>query len=602
MNPEIISSNQTGKPIPAVETNQNVFRINLGDPSEYYLIENRENIGFDQNLPGWGILIWHIDEDAITLGRINNLEWYPPDQVDYGHFTVALEQADGLYQLDKGISSGDPGDPFINGASFTPITNPSSCDYEGRNWNIQITNTSAPGSTMYADFNFSLNYRTITWWPQDTGPQSVLLKGSANPGGQSTQAWFEWGTSTSYGNTTTPVSLGASTTPTTFSFHLKTGLDRERTYHFRAVCQNSSGTFYGEDLEFKTYSNYEWTDMNAENPPQARYGHGLVYDSAHQKVIMFGGWDFFGNRLNDTWAYDYGTNTWTNLNPANPPSGRAGHTLAYDSAHQKVIMFGGFDVYGHTLNDTWAYDYGTNTWTNLNPSNPPWPRCGHAMVYCPGINKVIMFGGNCGEWLKDTWAYDYGTNTWTNLNPANPPPGLAEHEMVYDSARKKVIMFGGNGHGETWAYDYENNIWQGLKINPSPPGTHGYAMTYIQASDQILLFGGWGEGSVLDNNKVWALTFRPSTSYWQNQLPGIIPFSRESHAMVYDSAHQKVIMFGGWYSDTWAYDYGTNTWANLNPANPPPGRYEHAMAFDSVHQKVIMFGGWDPYGNLLNDT
>jgi immune inhibitor A len=128
VNPTVISSNQTGKPIPAVETNKSVFRINLGDPTEYYLIENRENIGFDQNLPGWGLLIWHIDEEMGT----NNLEWYPPDRMDYGHYMVALEQADGLYQLEKGWR-GDSGDPFKNGASFTPITNPSSCDYEGRN-------------------------------------------------------------------------------------------------------------------------------------------------------------------------------------------------------------------------------------------------------------------------------------------------------------------------------------------------------------------------------------------------------------------------------------------------------------------------------------
>ena len=32
--------------------------------SEYFLVENRQRTGFDQYLPGDGLLIWHIDESA----------------------------------------------------------------------------------------------------------------------------------------------------------------------------------------------------------------------------------------------------------------------------------------------------------------------------------------------------------------------------------------------------------------------------------------------------------------------------------------------------------------------------------------------------------
>src|SRR5881394_2742597 len=40
-------------------------------------------------------------------------------------------------------------------------------------------------------------------------PGSARLNGQANPSGSPTLAWFEWGTSLSYGNTTPPQSIGS---------------------------------------------------------------------------------------------------------------------------------------------------------------------------------------------------------------------------------------------------------------------------------------------------------------------------------------------------------------------------------------------------------
>ena len=53
----------------------------------------------------------------------------------------------------------------------------------------------------------------------------------------------------------------------------------------------------------------------------------MAYDASAGKVILFGGYGFDGS-LNDTWAYDYASNNWTNRNPANPPPVRDAHALA----------------------------------------------------------------------------------------------------------------------------------------------------------------------------------------------------------------------------------------------------------------------------------
>ncbi|MFH0765996.1 MAG: M6 family metalloprotease domain-containing protein [Calditrichota bacterium] len=104
--------------------------------NEFFLVENRQRIGFDGELPGSGILIWHIDEDVDG----NTTPWWP-GQGGGGHYKVALEQADGLYQLEHDINSGDAADPFP-GATwntlFTAGTDPSSRDYRNRSTNLNL--------------------------------------------------------------------------------------------------------------------------------------------------------------------------------------------------------------------------------------------------------------------------------------------------------------------------------------------------------------------------------------------------------------------------------------------------------------------------------
>src|SRR4051812_47412436 len=64
--------------------------------------------------------------------------------------------------------------------------------------------------------------------------------------------------------------------------------------------------------------------------PIARIEETMVYDSAHARIIMFGGYDLNFNRMNDLWEYDPAAQTWTNRSPsplpAAWPSRRSGHT------------------------------------------------------------------------------------------------------------------------------------------------------------------------------------------------------------------------------------------------------------------------------------
>jgi hypothetical protein len=93
----------------------------------------------------------------------------------------------------------------------------------------------------------------------------------------------------------------------------------------------------------------------------------------------------------------------------------------------------------------WAYDYDTNTWTAIESTGGPSYRSGHTRVYHPGTDRIILFGGHPGavEFSDETWAYDYNSNTWTLLSPSTHPSGRQYHTMVYAEASDKMVLFGG---------------------------------------------------------------------------------------------------------------------------------------------------------------
>ena len=84
-------------------------------------------------------------------------------------------------------------------------------------------------------------------------PTSATLNGTVNPNGWPTTAWFQWGTTTNYGNLTSVTDLGSGTTALPLSAPLA-GLTPSVTYHFRVAATNDYGLVYGSDQSFTTDS------------------------------------------------------------------------------------------------------------------------------------------------------------------------------------------------------------------------------------------------------------------------------------------------------------------------------------------------------------
>jgi hypothetical protein len=114
-----------------------------GEPSsEYFLVENRQRERYDSELPGEGLLVYHIDDSLDSNS-------------DEAHYMVALEQADANFDLEFARNRGDEGDAYPGPSGnrrFDRTSVPNSKSYNGVDTRVAITDISDAGPVMSAQF------------------------------------------------------------------------------------------------------------------------------------------------------------------------------------------------------------------------------------------------------------------------------------------------------------------------------------------------------------------------------------------------------------------------------------------------------------------
>lgn len=126
---------------PYATTDGQIYKLPIGaaDSKEYFLLSNRQQVGFDAMLPGEGLIIEHIDENQSS-------------NTDETHYLVDIEQCDGKQDLNKNANRGDAGDPYPGATdAFTASTTPSSQSYAGTDSRVEVTNIRRVGDDITAD-------------------------------------------------------------------------------------------------------------------------------------------------------------------------------------------------------------------------------------------------------------------------------------------------------------------------------------------------------------------------------------------------------------------------------------------------------------------
>jgi N-acetylneuraminic acid mutarotase len=331
--------------------------------------------------------------------------------------------------------------------------------------------------------------------------------------------------------------------------------------------------------------------------PTERYGSAMVYDEYNGRLVLFGGaeWnqDIF---YDDTWVYNYNSNKWVKLSLAVRPPPRFNPGVAYIADLQVIFMFGGYKLSERHLNDTWLFDVKTDTWRELNPSNSPAPRGNMGMAYDSKNRKVILFGGSSNSEYphSDTWAYDFESNTWTEMHPASSPNPQYGVGMVYDSLNERILLLEGHFvirdqvgnvrdgyNGGLYSYDYAADTWTKI-VSTTPYGRYWYSTAYDSRLGRMVVFGGirWIGGRGNMYAETWVYDSGANT--WSKAV-GVGPEKRYISAMAYDKGNGVIVLFGGaevtgdapgggdlrkYYSDTWALN-ATLGWRELIESASP---------------------------------
>ena len=114
---------------------------------EYFMVQNRQQVGNDQNLPGSGLVVWHLDARLNGAGTD-----YQYNNSYTAHKLLKLMEADGLHEIESN-GSADAGDFYVAGKEFTPASNPDSDFYDGTKSEVRVTNISASNRVVTADYS-----------------------------------------------------------------------------------------------------------------------------------------------------------------------------------------------------------------------------------------------------------------------------------------------------------------------------------------------------------------------------------------------------------------------------------------------------------------
>ncbi len=401
--------------------------------------------------------------------------------------------------------------------------------------------------------------------------------------------------------------------------------------------------------------------------PPPRHSHGMVWGTDDRLYIFSGysrraysGWhpDL---RINDLWAFDPGTTTWTELcadYSLGVPVER--QYFMMEAASDGFYIFGGWtenynrnttccttDALQHaiSLNDVWFHGFENGCdYTYLQPSNAPEGRYQHTLTY--GNGKLYVFGGASGTAKEqNTERYHAGPRvfnpglgpygTWLERSPTSAPPPRSRHGAVFTA--NQLFIFGGsyiNSSGnctldnrirlnDLWSYSDLFSVdgnWTKVQPTGTPPTERDYPGMAADLYGNIYIFGGvdrsgaysgcccysyedgWSDDMYVYNPSI------PPQGVWELRQPSNPPYGRSMHGMVYGDG--KIYVYGGYndnltepyLGDFWVYDpYDgfSGSWQLIDAAPAPGLRYGMGLAWYSG--KLYFYGGFQPDSSTTND-
>jgi len=324
----------------------------------------------------------------------------------------------------------------------------------------------------------------------------------------------------------------------------------------------------------------------------ARFSHALGYDATRRRTIALGGiLPYVPSPLvSDVWEYD--GIRWTQVAqlPGSPAAGT--WAMAHDPARRTNL------VVGSTAGETQTWEWDGTSWRRASTA-PPFVASGQGLVHDPRRGRTVLFGGFERSPGNATWEWD-GSN-WSRRT-AERPVARVGASMTFDVARRRFVLFGGKADLESYAltdlWELTEGVWERRTFRAAPLARLGAAMAHDLSRGRTVLFGGTVGCPLPGFPCAFEDTWEWDGNIWQERAPSVRPPARFAHAMTWDGARARVLLFGGIdvrgaaLADTWEWD--GSAWLRRFPVHAPPPLHEHGMAFDEARGVVVLLDSGTP--------
>jgi hypothetical protein len=198
---------------------------------------------------------------------------------------------------------------------------------------------------------------------------------------------------------------------------------------------------------------WEWNGTNwvqrfpATNPP-ARFGHALAYDVARGVTVLQGG-STGPSYLSDTWEWN-GVDWAPRPTPPVPPT--MNHSMTYDTA-RGVLVF---------ANSILSASQGTWEWNGATwvPRGPCPQGFGARIAYDTARERVVWYGGADGNGVAlPVGVWEWNGQAWTQRATAVSPPPRFWHVFAYEPAAAELVAFGGRDDAQPSLQQRKNDTW-----------------------------------------------------------------------------------------------------------------------------------------------
>jgi hypothetical protein len=401
----------------------------------------------------------------------------------------------------------------------------------------------------------------------------------------------------------------------------------------KTVLFGGNTSISGEEGDFWAWNGESWERLTpvipggGELPPQS--SGVLLADPMRRQMLILGdkplvnGDPHFGP---DFWVCDMYECELRDPTIIPQPESACQMACAYDPVRSRLVMHGGVNIHGVKLNDTW--EWRGDRWEQVpmedtQPGEKPAAANNAAMVF--DGQKELLYAD--AGYVDQLWSFD--GEHWLEQQLVDPsadgaPDPRLDNYAAWDSTRHRLVMFFGNyamSGPETWelglvqespgtlpdSYDWECVEPSDPEADGDPDKRLGLAMAYDASREKIVMHGGAYGSHVFSDTWEW------DGSSWLEALAddsdALGPGPRSGHVLTYDATRQRTILSSGGskagglpHDDLWEWD--GNSWRMLEASDPdadgnPEGRTGHLLGSLPDKASLLMWGGFIPTGGTI---